>query len=199
MRVSAVGERAQRVIMDILLIIDMQEASFKNSDKHDSDNVVARINRLSQHLRQNGGKVVFIQHDGTEEEGLLPFSPGWEILSSLVKYEDDIVVRKTINDAFYNTELNEFLRKFGEVRLLVSGWATDFCVDTTIRAAVSYGYKTVAVADCHTVSDRPHFKAEQVIEHHNWIWKNMLAPKERIEVLPANTLCEQGMRLESSV
>lgn len=174
--------------MDFLLIIDMQEASFANKDKYDADNVIRRINTLSENIRQSGGVVVFIQHDGTEEEGLQPFSPGWEILSSLNKYENDIVVRKTINDAFYNTELNEQLKKFNDVRLLVSGWATDFCVDTTIRSAVSHGYKVVAVSDCHTVSDRPHLKAEQIVEHHNWVWKNMHSPTEPVVALPSCVL-----------
>jgi len=37
------------------------------------------------------------------------------------------------------------------------------------------GFKVVAVADCHTVSDRPHLSAERVIDHHHWIWANLLA------------------------
>jgi nicotinamidase-related amidase len=179
--------------MDILLIIDMQEASFRKGDKYQLDDVVDRINKLSEHVRLNHGKVFFIQHDGTEEEGLIPFTPGWEILSSLTKYESDIVVRKTINDAFYNTDLNEQLQKWGEVRLIVSGWATDFCVDTTIRAAISRGYNVVAVSDGHTVSDRPHLTAEKVIEHHNWVWRNMLTPTKLIDVLPSTDLCRQSL------
>ncbi|TQV78768.1 isochorismatase family protein [Exilibacterium tricleocarpae] len=174
--------------MDILLIIDMQVASFAKGEKYDSDNVIARINQLSEHVRRNGGKVVFIQHDGTEEEGLLPFSSGWKILPSLTQDKRDVVIRKTINDSFYNTSLNKWLQQFNEIRLLVTGWATDFCVDTTIRAAVSHGYNVVAVSDCHTVSDRPHLSAEQVIEHHNWIWNNMHTPAKPVEVLPLKAL-----------
>jgi hypothetical protein len=35
------------------------------------------------------------------------------------------------------------------------------------------GFKVVAVADCHTVSDRPHLSADKVINH--WVWANLLA------------------------
>jgi hypothetical protein len=37
------------------------------------------------------------------------------------------------------------------------------------------GFKVVAVADCHTVSDRPHLSADKVINHHHWVWANLLA------------------------
>ena len=62
-------------------------------------------------------------------------------------------------------------------RLLIAGWATDLCVDATVRSAAALGYEVVVIADCHTVSDRPHLGAERVIEHHHWVWANLLAPR----------------------
>ena len=62
--------------MDVLLIIDMQDASFSESDTFDSDGVISRINQLSEYLRANEGRVTFIQHDGTAEEGLRPNTSG---------------------------------------------------------------------------------------------------------------------------
>ena len=38
--------------------------------------------------------------------------------------------------------------------LLVTGCATDFCVDTTVRVAASRDYEIVVVADGHTTADR---------------------------------------------
>ncbi|MFS1524464.1 isochorismatase family protein [Microbulbifer sp. 2304DJ12-6] len=174
--------------MDIFIIIDMQEASFSTSDKFDSVGVIDRINRLSKSVRKRNGKVIFIQHDGTEEEGLAPNTPGWEILSSLYMGEDDIIVRKTTNDAFHRTNLTHVLGTLNPARLIISGWATDFCVDTTIRSAVSHDYEVAVVSDCHTLADRPHLSAEKVIEHHNWVWGNMLTTSKNIQVAPASGL-----------
>jgi nicotinamidase-related amidase len=46
---------------------------------------------------------------------------------------------------------------------------------STVRSAAALGYPVVVVSDCHTVSDRPHMDAEKVIEHHHWVWRNLIA------------------------
>lgn len=180
--------------MDVLLVIDMQEGSFRNADKFDAEGVVDRINRLSDQVRRNDGRVVFVQHDGTVEDDLVPHSPGWMILASLNRHESDLVVRKTINDAFFATNLNRLLLDLNAETLFVSGWATDLCVDTTIRAAVSLGHRIVAVADCHTVADRPHLKASEVIRHHNWVWQNLLTTGDPVQVLSLAELSDLKSR-----
>ena len=174
--------------MDVFLIIDMQKASFSNAERYDADGVVNRINQLSSYIRNNGGTVIFIQHDGTPEDGHVPFTSGWEILPSLSRDESDRIVRKTICDAFYKTDLYRVLNELKVDRLIISGCATDFCVDTTVRAAVSLDYHVIVAADCHTTADRPHLTAEQVIRHHNWVWSELLVPEKKVEVLSLETL-----------
>jgi len=84
-------------------------------------------------------------------------------------------VGKTLNDPFFRTTLQAELADLCAERVFVVGWATDLCVDATVRSAAALGFNVVAVADCHTVSDRPHLSAEQVINHHHWVWANLLA------------------------
>ncbi|MCJ8339650.1 MAG: isochorismatase family protein [Pseudomonadales bacterium] len=170
--------------MDVLIVIDMQEGTISSSDKYDARGVIERINQLSQQVRSNGGKVIFVQHDGTTEEGLFPHSDGWQILKALQQGEGDATVRKTTNDAFYNTQLSLMLAMMGATKLIFCGWATDLCVDTSIRAAISRDYRVCVAADCHTVSDREHLSAAQVIAHHNWVWSNMLSAVSTPQVLP---------------
>src|SRR5205814_4360595 len=101
---------------------------------------------------------------------------GWHLLSTINTDPYDRIVSKTLNDPFFSTSLQSDLAKLRADRLLVAGWATDLCVDATIRSAAALGFKVVAVADCHTVSDRPHLSAVGVISHHHWVWANLLAP-----------------------
>lgn len=162
--------------MDVLLIIDMQQAMVQGSPKHDLPGVVERINRLADRVRDRGGRVIFIQHDGAPGDDFAPFSPGWELLREMRPRSEDRVVRKSLNDAFRGTSLESDLNEIAADRVLVSGWATDLCVDSTIRSAAALAFNVVAVSDCHTVSDRPHMHAEKVIEHHHWVWSNLISP-----------------------
>lgn len=174
--------------MDILLIIDMQIASFEQAERFDKDGVILRINKLSAHVRSSGGKVVFIQHNGRADDGLEPNSRGWKILPSLDMQTHDLVVNKTICDSFYQTSLSEILYENSCKRVIITGCATDFCVDTTIRSAVSHGYEVVVAADGHTTADRPHLSAKNIIEHHNWVWSDLITPEKEVQVLSTDEI-----------
>jgi nicotinamidase-related amidase len=162
--------------VDVLVIIDMQEGLLLGGEKYELPSVVERINRLAARVRDGDGCVVFIQHDGPPGDAFAPSSPGWPILSSIQKGPQDRIVRKTLNDAFHGTTLEAELNELGARRVLVAGWATDLCVDATVRTAAALGFRVVVVSDCHTVSARPHLDAEKVIEHHHWIWTNLISP-----------------------
>ena len=165
------------------IIIDMQVGLFKDIFRFDSEGVIQRINAIAETIHGIGGTIIFIQHE--DEGGLIPGSKGWEILPSLVREDNDLVIRKQACDSFYKTDLAETLHQNGITKLIIAGCATDFCVDTTIRAAASRDYKVTVVKDGHTTADRPHLKAEQIIQHHNYMWKNLILPSSRVRVLPA--------------
>lgn len=161
--------------MDVLLIVDMQEGLRLGPPKHDLDGVVARINALGRRVRGHGGRVVLIRHTGPAGDPFALDGPGYAFLSGLEREGADIIIAKTHNDAFFRTSLEATLRGLGPSRLLIAGWATDFCVDGTIRSAAALGFAVTAVADAHTVSDRPHLAAPAVIAHHHHIWTGLIA------------------------
>lgn len=89
----------------------------------------------------------------------------------------DIVVGKELNDPFAGTDLQNRLREIAPDRVLITGWATDLCVDATVRSAVSHHHHVVLVTDGHTLSDRPHLEAASVIRHHHWVWSELITRK----------------------
>lgn len=161
---------------DALLVVDMQQGLLHGDPKHQLPAVIERINRLAARIRQRGGSVIFIQHAGPPGDLFEPHAPGWQLLSGLQVSPADRLVSKTLNDPFFQTSLFSELAELAPTRVLVSGWATDLCVDACVRSAAAAGHRVIAVADCHTVSDRPHLRAEGVIEHHHWVWSNLIAP-----------------------
>ncbi len=175
--------------MKALLIIDMQKGSFSPYElKHDTFGVIERINKLSNHFRASNDQVVFIQHDGSKEGCFLPNSDEWELLPELTIEPSDLVVSKTANDAFYNTDLQLLLANDHITELVITGSATDFCVDSTIKAALSRDYNITVVEDAHTTGDRPFIDAVSLIKHYNWLWDDMTATRHKINVVDTNTL-----------
>ena len=162
--------------MDALVIIDMQVGLLDGAPKHDLAHVIGRINRLAARVRQRGGKVIWVQHCGPERTEFTPGQPGWQFLPDLQRVDGDLVVAKTLNDAFAASDLQASLQRLGVDRILIAGWATDFCVDATLRSAVSRGYHVIAVSDAQTLADRPHLDAASVILHHTWVWANLITP-----------------------
>jgi len=167
----------------------MQVGSFKPYTlRHNTMGVIERINELSQYFRAKNEKVIFIQHDGTKEHNFLPGSHDWEILPELVKLPSDITISKTANDSFYKTNLQETLTNNNITELFVTGCATDFCVDTTVKSALSKDYKVIVIADAHTTASRPYINAETVIQHYNWLWADMSPAEHKITVISLGDL-----------
>jgi nicotinamidase-related amidase len=173
---------------DALILIDMQRGAFVDAaPKHDAAGLIGRLNRLASALRTAGGTVVFVQHDGPIGDPFHPSLPGWQIVEELDVRPGDPIVRKTSCDAFLDTTLETLLRSRGIDRLIITGWATDYCVDTTMRSALTR-YPTIVPSDGHTTSDRPHLPAVKIIEHHNAIWADFIAPQGPAVVQPCANL-----------
>jgi len=163
--------------MDALIVVDMQVGLLNGKPKHDLPGVIERINRLAGKVRERSGVVIFVQHCSGAEDDFVPGTPGWALLPALNRATADIVLRKTLNDPFAGTDLAARLKEIAPERVVITGWATDLCVDATIRSAVSNHHNVVVVTDGHTLNDRPHLDAASVIRHHHWVWGNLITQR----------------------
>ncbi len=168
-----------------LLIIDMQKALVAIS--HRASATVAAIAGLRERAKAAGVPIVTVQHRG---EGVEVGTEGWQIVPELVPSADETVVHKTSADSFLNTDLDGTLQALGVTEVVVTGFATEICVDTTARQALSHRYDVVLVADGHTTSHRPASSElappEQSIAHHNEIYRHLDFPGRSIRVLSAS-------------
>ncbi|ETX03365.1 MAG: isochorismatase [Candidatus Entotheonella factor] len=174
--------------MNALLIIDLQVGLPDDPPRLDLAGVIERINCLAQATRASDGLVIFIQHDGPPGHRLEPHTPGWALLPELERKPADVIIRKRASDAFYETCLDDVLKQHGVEQLLVTGCASEMCVDTTIRAAASRGYHVVVAADGHTTRAKPYLDAATIITHHNWVWEHLIMPDREVRVLSSAEL-----------
>lgn len=177
--------------MKALLIIDMQMGSFKPySLRHDTLGTIERINKVSKKFRDEKQCVIFIQHDGSKENAFIPQTEDWKILPELIQVPGDLFVSKTANDSFYNSELESILCNNEVTELVITGCATDFCVDSTVKSALTKDFKASIVADGHTTASRPFVDAEAVINHYNWLWADMTPTKYKLTVVKTQELTD---------
>ncbi|MGW7475391.1 cysteine hydrolase family protein [Streptomyces cyaneofuscatus] len=169
-----------------LLVIDMQNALVAIA--HQGARTVARIAALQERARAAGVPVMTVQHQDDELE---PGTEGWRIAPALAPAPGEPVVPKSSPDSFLDTGLDATLRDMGVTEVVVTGFATEICVESTARRALSLRYDVVLVADAHTTSLRPgpdsdsgpYAAPEASIAHHNEIYRNLRFPGRRIRVL----------------
>ena len=170
-----------------LIIVDMQQGLFA-TPRHDAGGLFDRINTLAARLRGNGSLVIFVQHSGPDGDHLHPSQPGFAIHEALVVEPGDVILTKAFCDAFLNTNLVATLRELDVEGVIVTGCATDFCVDATVRSALAHEFRIIVPEDGHTTFDRPYLSVEKVVEHHNMVWSNFISPVGPARLSPCDAL-----------
>lgn len=166
-----------------VLVIDVQSGLFDPLPRpFEADEVVRRINRVTTAARAAGFPVVFVQHeqDGTVLEHE---TDGWKLQAGLEVVATDHFVRKTTPDSFQGTNLRQLLAEHSVDTVIVCGYASEFCVDTTVRRAAALGFSVRIVGDAHTTHDKEHQAAAQIRLHHNITLSNIRSFGPEIRVV----------------
>ena len=73
---------------------------------------------------------------------------GAQIIDELRPREDEIVLKKTRNSAFFGTNLDSILRRLEIENVIISGTQYPNCIRGTAADAMSYDYDVTVVTDC---------------------------------------------------
>jgi nicotinamidase-related amidase len=171
-----------------LLIIDVQHGVFlrKHYDGkavYQEEAFLENLKTLSEKARASGVPVIYIQHLYENFPPMAKGSPYWLTHPAIAPGEGDIVIEKSHADAFWDTPLLETLQNLRIDTLVLTGMQTEFCVDTTLRRALSLGFTNIIVSDGHSTLDSDTLTADKIIAHHNEVWATQFA-----KVLPADKI-----------
>ncbi len=152
-----------------LLIIDMQVGLFHGPDTpYEGAQILANINLLIAKAHKAGAPVFAVQHTGPAGSPIEPGSPLTRLIPELnIDESRDTVFAKTRPNCFVGTPLADALREAHIEGLVIVGMKTEFCVDTTCRAAADLGFNPELITDAHTTMDTPVLSAQAIIAHHN--------------------------------
>lgn len=165
---------------EALIVIDVQEDFFAHPKKpvFREEYLIENINRLIAHFRKKGDPIIFVQH---EDEDLKKNTVGWKVDHRIHSDARDKFVVKTTPDAFFETELSNFLQKEAVNAIFIAGLQTDYCIDTTCRSAFGKSWKTTLISDAHSTYDNDFMKAEDIISYHNHLIGSWFAALETTE------------------
>jgi nicotinamidase-related amidase len=147
-----------------LLLIDVQRGVHDlahwggPTGRRNNPGAEAAVARLLAAFRGVGLPVMYTRHDSREAASPLKIGQaGGEFIEELAPRDGESVFRKDVNSAFLGTGLELELRRRGIQRLVVVGFFTNFCVETTVRMAGNMGYDTYLVPDACSTSNRVGF------------------------------------------
>ncbi len=152
--IPAYGAETALLLIDVQVGVDVLEHWGGPSGRRNNPDAEAVMADLLAAWRVAGRTVAFTRHDSREADSPLKFSlptgaqkPGFE------PADGDIVVSKDVNSGFVGTSLEVDLRRRGIDRLVIAGFFTNFCVETTTRMAGNLGFDTYLVHDgCATTN-----------------------------------------------
>lgn len=159
----------------LLLIIDMQNDICYDSRR--KDKVIAALPKMKNAINaffEKGYKIIYTCFSlPPNDEQFIRFgdkycvegTKGAEIISELFPLKGEILVKKK-HSAFFETELDEILKKNKIEELYLAGLQTQICIMTTAADASFRGYKPIAIKNC-VISTREKQKNEAL----NWIKK----------------------------
>ncbi len=171
-----------------LLIIDMVKDNFVDEKRLpvtlSARQTIDPINHLIENFREHQWPVVFSTDafhkddfifTGRMKPHSIAGTTGAEVIDALDKKAQDLWLPKPRFSAFFNTDLNEWLKDREITLCAVAGIATNFCVLTTAMDALCHDFKAVILEDCSAAfSEKIH---QQTLDNYR---KNPLSPLFKI-------------------
>lgn len=152
--------------MYALLVLDMQVGLVHGPQKPwRCEALLETVNALMDKARDAGAPIFLARHIGPVGSAIEPGSPLTMVVSELKLLGGETVFDKRRPSAFAMTDLADNLRACGATGVVITGLKTQYCVDSTCRAARDLGFDAVLVADGHSCSDTSVMSAWDIVAH----------------------------------
>jgi len=140
-----------------LVIIDVQQEYFAGGrlPLPQGPDAVKQIVRVLDWARHRRLPVLHIVHESRRPNAAIfaPGSPGLAMHPDIRPEAGEPVIQKHLPGSFTGTVLQEHLEKRGVEQLVIAGFMTQMCVDTTTRQAAHLGYKVTVLSDATAAMD----------------------------------------------
>jgi nicotinamidase-related amidase len=145
--IAGLPNTASSISESALIMIDAQNTYAEGIMKLDGmDAALQECKALLDRFRKAGRPVFHIQHDAGEGTPYDINDHLGQIIPIVAPIEGEAVIIKHYPSAFVQTELNQLLEEAQVKHLILVGFMSHMCVNSTARAAFSLGYNPTVVA-----------------------------------------------------
>lgn len=133
-----------------LLVMDVQNEYFTGARPVSyPSGSLENILKAMAAAQERGLPVLLIQHASRDPQAsaFRQGSHGWELVAQVAAQPHDVVIHKNFPGSFTGTMLEDELRSRGVEKVIICGYMTHMCCDTTARQAFHRGFKVDFLSD----------------------------------------------------
>ncbi|MBO9469017.1 cysteine hydrolase [Endozoicomonas sp. G2_2] len=152
--VSGLSDAPPALSESVLVLIDCQNTYREGvMQLVGVEPALQRAQRLLERARDAGISIVHVRHDAGPGSPYDLDTAAGQIADEVAPRDGEIVITKTHPNAFVNTDLHATLQSAGASQLVLGGFMTHMCVNSTARGAFNHGYAPTVVAAATATRD----------------------------------------------
>ena len=153
--IAQFDESSALLLVDVQKGVDVLDHWGGPSGRRNNPQAESNLRLLLEGWRARGLPVFYTMHDSREARSPLKLAlPTGKIKEGLEPLAGETVVKKDVNSGFIGTNLELMLQRRRVHRLVVAGFFTNMCVETTVRMAGNLGFDTYLAADACATTNR---------------------------------------------
>jgi nicotinamidase-related amidase len=119
------------------------------------DAALVECQRILHRARAAGIRVIHIQHDAGPDSPYDTAANIGQIVDVVAPMTGELVIRKNYPSSFEKTTLDAELKRSGATNLILAGFMTHMCINSTARSAFNHGYPSTVIASATATRNLP--------------------------------------------
>ncbi len=156
-QLSGVSDRPAPLAESVVIVVDAQKEYTEGAlPLAGIDRSIDALARFLDRARSEGAPVIHVVHIGQPGGKICnPEGPFVEVIGRVRPVGNEPVIEKHFPSSFTQTTLEDELKRIGRKDLVITGYMTHMCINSTVRAATEAGYRCTVAADLTATRDLP--------------------------------------------
>ena len=165
----------------VLLVVDTQKA-LVNDELYEYNKFIENIQLLIKKARENNVEVIYVVHDEGIGSNLTKGTDGFEIFEKFRPVANEKVFVKSVNSAFRDTGLTEYLVQNNEKDIIIVGLQTDKYINATVVSGFEHGFNIIVPAFANSTINNSYMDSQKSYQYYNeFMWHGRYAKCMSIE------------------